>query len=502
MSMQKYEIIFIVLAFLFVISVIMCVFWFIKFKNTQIRLENEINNAKENINERVEIIENLKKNLQVLEEKNDDLQKNLAISQTNCINLDNKIKENLSFYENLQTEISTLRENITKINRDNSALSITLETKENEINELKLNNQKDKENLELNFKDQLQNMKKMFEEGIKSNFENIKNVNIKELSEDSKKKFDEIIKPLENNIKEYREKMIQTDASFKAVFENFQNQALKLGVQADELVNTLKGDKKMQGNLGELQLEKILNASGLVKGINYHTQVGYKDSAGKQKYLDMVVDLDNNKKAIIDSKFSLINYNNYCNSNDDEEKVKYAAELAKNLESHIKNLDSKEYKDYDVKTYPYIFMFIPYDDILRVALSQNQNLYTYAYEKGIFLTTPLTLLMALKTVYICWLNLQSDKNAEMILKLSGQIYDKFVIICEKFNTLSLRLESLQNSKDDVYKTLTGRGGMAGFVEKLKQQGAKTTKNLPKDIAEDAEIIDSLDFENQTKLIGS
>lgn len=490
MSKEEYEVVILCVFGLLILSLVFCVMYFIKFKNMQIRLENEINNAKENIDERMQIIDDLKKNLQKQEVLNDELQKNLAVSETNCINLQDKIDENMLQNTNLNSKISSLQDKVMELNSENLALNLSIKTKIDEINKLKESMKNDKEKLELSFKSQVENMKNFLEQGIKANFENIKNANIKELSEDSKKKFDELIKPLNDNIKEYREKMIQTDTNFKSIFENFQKEALKLGTQADALANALKGDKKMLGNLGELQLEKILDASGLVKGHNYHTQVGYKDENGNQKFLDLVVDFDSDKKAIIDAKFSLVNYSNYCESSDEKEKIIYAKKLANDLRNHINTLDSKEYKDYDTKAYPYIFMFIPYDNILRVGLTQDNNLYTYAYEKGIFITTPLTLLMALKTIYICWLNLQSDKKAENILKLAGQIYDKFVLVCEKFQTLDTRLNSLQNSKDEIHKTLSGRGGMSSYIEKLKTQGAKTTKSLPKELYDEAEILDS------------
>lgn len=490
MNIQDNQLVLLIAFAIFSISTILFIFYFIKYKNAQIRLENEINNSKENIAERTAIIDELKKDLQKQEYLSDELQKNLAVSETNCINLQDKIDENLKENSKLNEQILVLQDKLLNLNSQNSALNASMKTKIDEISELKKNIQKDRENLELSFKAQVENMAKLLKESTEKSFENIKNANIKELSEDSKKKFDELIKPLNENLKEYREKMIQTETSLRTNFQNFKEQAIKLGLSADALAGALKGDKKMLGNLGELQLEKILNASGLIKGQNYHTQVSYKDDSGNLKYLDLVVDFDSDKKAIIDSKFSLINYSNYCESEDEKDRVRFAKELANDLRKHIDSLNSKEYKDYDIKSYPYVFMFVPYDGILQVALSENPHLYTYAYEKGIFITTPLTLLMALKTIYICWLNLQSDKNVENILKLSGQIYEKFATLCDKFDTLSSRLDLVQNSKDEIYKTLSGRGGMASYIGKLKEKGAKTTKTLPKELFDDAQILDS------------
>ncbi|EKJ0131523.1 DNA recombination protein RmuC [Campylobacter fetus] len=130
---------------------------------------------------------------------------------------------------------------------------------------------------------------------------------------------------------------------------------------------------------------------------------------------------------------------------------------------------------------------MPNDSIFYTALNQDSTIYEYAYEKGIFITTPLTLLMALKTVYICWRNLKSDENAMRILSEAGRMYDKFRVFTEQFDKLESQLntviKTVSSSKTTLYD---GSGNLLSRFENLKKLGAKTNKNISKIYNESAE----------------
>ncbi|MDY6056722.1 MAG: DNA recombination protein RmuC, partial [Campylobacter lanienae] len=277
---------------------------------------------------------------------------------------------------------------------------------------------------------------------------------------------------------------------FKVNFENLKSETKGVITQARNLADALKGNKKILGNWGEIQLDSVLQSSGLILGVNYEKQVSYKDENGNQKYLDVVVKFDESKRAIIDAKCSLVNYNEYHNATDESQKDSYAKALAKDIKNHIDNLNSKDYAFLDSKNYEYIFMFIPNDNMLFVALSADSALYEYAYEKGIFITTPLTLLMALKTVYICWKNLKSDENATKIFIEAGKIYDKFDVFIKNYERLENQVIAMSKAIEDGKTTLyQGRGNLISKFENLKKLGAKTTKTLPYTTSDDEILIE-------------
>ena len=402
-----------------------------------------------------------------LEQKFSDLSVNLSIKdqELNSIKDENK---------NLQEQ------NIQNIQK-NTQLTTKLESA-NEINAQLKERQ-----------DELDNKtREYFELKTKQMSENLLNLSSKEMAENSAKILESLITPLKDEINKYQKSNLEINNTFKINFENLKSETKGVMTQAHNLAEALKSNKKILGNWGEIQLDSVLQSSGLILGFNYEKQVACKDENGNQKYLDAVVKFDENKKAIIDAKCSLINYNEYHNATDESLKEGYAKALAKDIRNHIDNLSSKDYAFLESKNYEYVFMFIPNDNMLFVALGADSTLYEYAYEKGIFITTPLTLLMALKTVYICWRNLKSDENAARIFSEAGKIYDKFDVFIKNYERLENQVIAMSKVIEDGKTTLyQGRGNLISKFENLKKLGAKTTKTLPYTISDDELISENM-----------
>ena len=285
------------------------------------------------------------------------------------------------------------------------------------------------------------------------------------------------IKPLRDEIAKYMSENLKLTTSFRENFEGLRAMSSELGKQANELATALKGNKKIAGNWGESQLDLVLENSGLVLNQNYQKQVLFDDSEGNRRYLDAVVDFGNGKKVVIDAKCSLVHYLEFANASDDESAKSAQKELVKDLRSHIDNLSSKDYQKYN-QAYEYVFMFIPNENMLYAGLGGDDKLYQYAYEKGIFLTTPLTLLMALRTVYMCWQNLKIDANTKKIFEAAGGIYDKLFTFINKFETIGRDIAGISKHFDEAKSVLNeGKGNLSKRVNDLKFLGAKTTKEL-------------------------
>ena len=173
-----------------------------------------------------------------------------------------------------------------------------------------------------------------------------------------------------------------------------------------------------------------------------------------------------------------MHYLDYSGASDPQSEKEAAKLLAADLKNHVDNLASKDYKSYTANTYEYVFMFIPNENMLFAALSADKNLYQYAYERGIFLATPLTLLMALKTVYICWQNLKSDANVLKITDAAGALYDKMAAFLEDFAKIENSLSALSNHVANAKTKLNaGTGNIIKRVEDVRALGAKTKKKI-------------------------
>lgn len=286
------------------------------------------------------------------------------------------------------------------------------------------------------------------------------------------------IKPLKNEIEKYQKSNIELNTIFRENFENLKVQSQNIMNEANKLTNALKNDKKAIGNWGEMQLDLVLDSSGLELGKNYQKQVFFEDNDKNRKFIDVLVDFGNGKKAVIDSKCSLIHYVEYCNAQNQDEAKNLAKVLVSDIKRHIDELSEKNYAKFDANTYDFVFMFIPNENILSTALYCEPNLYQYAYEKSIFLTTPLTLLMAMKTVRLCWQNIKIDENSMKVLNLAGKVYDKFAIFLENFEKIGNNISTISNNYDNAQKQLSqGKGNFLKQLEMLKEMGAKTSKTI-------------------------
>lgn len=291
------------------------------------------------------------------------------------------------------------------------------------------------------------------------------------LTKDSKAILDEVFTPLKQRVEEYQKNLLQNEAKLKENIDNAFKYSQEMSKSAQELGRILKGDKKLRGNFGELQLKRVFESSGLIQGRQYSLQEQLHTQGGR--YIpDAIVSLDEKRKIIIDAKFPLPN----AVTCDDETEIN-TQEIAQNLKARIDELASKPYKDIE-NAYDFVLLFIPYNNILDLALEADSSLYDYAYSKQIYLTTPHTLFMALKTIAITWQHIQSDKNIKQAFDEIGKFYDKFADVCSDFDKMARGLQSAQSAAEAMDTKLRGKGGLESRFDRLKALGAKTKKSIP------------------------
>lgn len=327
-----------------------------------------------------------------------------------------------------------------------------------------------------NAQEQYQNNLSLIKEELQKNFKEqnqtllINNKNL--INEDSKKLLEEIFIPIKNQVKAYEERLIKNEERLETQIKSMFDFSKHMGESANQLALILKGDKKVRGNFGEIQLKSILESSGLVEGEQYKLQssMHYENT----KYIpDAIIYLEREKSVIIDAKFSLPNNFDF---NQITEEIK--VEVFKNLRSRIDELSKKPYALLESNTYDFVLLFIPYQNILDLALDIDPTLYQYAYNKKVYLTTPHTLFMALKTINITWLNIRRNENVSKAFDEISKFYDKFVGVVESFNDIKTHIERLEKAKNDLdNKLISGSGNLSNRFRQLEDLGIKTKKSL-------------------------
>lgn len=375
-----------------------------------------------------------------------------------------------------------LSENLSKTVAEFASTKSKLEDKQIFIAELKANFSEERANLKKEYQENLaqleakyrlnlDELKKEFALNLAKQNADFLNQNKLMLNDEGKKMLDEIFTPIKKSVKEYSQKLENNEIALQTNIKNMFSYSQEIGKKADDLAKILKGDKKIRGNFAELQLKNVLEHSGLKFGEQYKLQEHFSDE-GKSYIPDAVVYLDKQKSIVIDAKFSLPSAFDF-----EERGENLCKELCQNLKARINELARKPYANFDSHSYDFVLLFIPYQNILDLALEFEPNLYQEAYQKKIYLTTPHTLFMALNTINISWRHIQSDENILKAFDELGKFYDKFASMLESFEAIKRNANTLLGNVDKMQSQLNGRGGLILRFEKLKELGIKTGKSI-------------------------
>lgn len=352
--------------------------------------------------------------------------------------------------------------------------------------------QADLDNLRLKNKEQKEEVEKLQEKFTKE-FENLANKILEEKSlkftERNEKNIKNILTPLnekillfEKKVEESQKENISIHSALKEQLLHLQTQNIKITQEAENLTKALKGDSKMQGNWGELVLERVLEKSGLEKDREYIVQQSFKREDGSRVLPDVIINLPDGKKMVVDSKVSLTDYERYVNSEDDF-KEKFLKDHINSLRRHVDQLSAKKYEDlYEMESPDFVLMFVPIEPAFAIAINQDSSLYNKAFEQNIIIVTPSTLLATLRTIDSMWNNEKQQRNAIEIARQAGALYDKFEGFVNDLTKVGKKMDEAKGEyRGAMNKLVEGRGNIVTSIEKLKKMGAKAKKSIPESI---------------------
>tara|TARA_R110002012_G_scaffold319389_3_gene539830 strand:- start:38993 stop:40387 length:1395 start_codon:yes stop_codon:yes gene_type:complete len=313
----------------------------------------------------------------------------------------------------------------------------------------------------------------------------------------NKENIKQILNPLQEKIQIFEKKVDDTQKESISMHSALKEQLLglkdlnqQMTKEATNLTRALKGDSKMQGNWGELVLERVLEKSGLEKDREYFVQQNFTREDGTRVLPDIVLNLPDNKKMIIDSKVSLTDYERYVNAEDDERDIHLKAHI-NSIRKHVDQLSEKKYEDlYDIESPDFVLLFIPIEPAFAVAINADNSIYNKAFEKNIVIVTPSTLLATLRTVDSMWNNEKQQQNAIEIARQAGALYDKFEGLVKDLTGVGKKIDDAKKDYSSAMnKLVDGKGNLITSVEKIKKLGAKAKKALPEAILKRAQSSD-------------
>ncbi|GFZ77180.1 DNA recombination protein RmuC [Aquaticitalea lipolytica] len=389
--------------------------------------------------------------------------------------------------EELKQNLSKIESEREEIRREKEFLNSELTRKNTEYENLQIHNLKRDEELAKQ------------QEQLRKDFELMASKILDEKSEkftlQNKENIKSILNPLQEKIQVFEKKVEDTQKESISMHSALKEQLLglkdlnqQMTKEATNLTRALKGDSKMQGNWGELVLERVLEKSGLEKDREYFVQQSFTTAEGSRVLPDVVLHLPDNKRMVIDSKVSLTDYERYVNA-DDDDRPQFLKAHVNSIRKHVDQLSEKKYEDlYDIQSPDFVLMFIPIEPAFAIAINDDNSLYNKAFEKNIVIVTPSTLLATLRTIDTMWNNEKQQQNAIEIARQAGALYDKFEGLVSDLTGVGKKIDDAKKDYSSAMnKLVEGKGNLITSVQKLKKLGAKAKKSLPEAIVKRAKI---------------
>jgi len=381
--------------------------------------------------------------------------------------------------EEKSSRVPGLEEGIEKAKQENSVLQVKLSELETRLEDERKNAE---EKLAL-----LQEAR----EQLKMEFQNVAN----KIFEDKSQKFtDQNRENIEGVLKPMREQLLEFKKKVEDVYDKESKDRVSLlneimhlktlneriSEDALNLTNALKGQSKTRGSWGEMILERVLEESGLQKGREYEVQAMYASEEGQRRHPDVIVHLPEGKDIVIDSKVSLTAYEKYCSADSEDKREKRLKEHILSIRTHVKALSEKRYEELEgIRTLDFVLMFLPVEGAFWTAIEAEQGLFNEAFDRNIMLVSPSTLLATLRIINNIWRYEDQNKNALIIAKKAGDLYDKFVGFVEALDDVGQKIDKARESYRTARNRLTeGRGNLVRRSIELRQLGVKAQKELP------------------------
>ncbi len=334
---------------------------------------------------------------------------------------------------------------------------------------------------------------------LKKEFENLANkifeAKGKAFSELSKQSLDTLLNPFRQQITEFRSKVedihhkeTQQQAQLRTELKQLQTLNQQITTEAHELATALRGQKKTQGNWGELMLENVLDRSGLQQEKDYRREVSFTTEEGRSRP-DVIVYLPEKKHLVIDAKVSLNAYTRYVNAEEEVERDVALAEHVAAISARIKELSDKNYYDLPGLNSPeMVFMFIPIESAFVEALKADEALFQKALEKNVLVATPTTLLTSLNIVRQLWRFEDQNRHTAELAEKATKVYDKLNGFLGSMEGVGKALDRAKDSYDKAFAQLyTGRGNLIKQANEFRRLGVSVKAELPQYISEKAEL---------------
>ncbi len=418
--------------------------------------------------------------LKILSNQKNELATQLALKNQAFDQIEQQQQQTLLALDELKQRNNELQQSLHTGEKANQALAMELE-KERELSEQKF---------------------QQFEENrkqLKMEFENLANEILKssqsQFSQQSREGLDLFLKPFRQQVNDFKtrveeihSKELTQRAELKTELKQLHELNRQMTEEANNLSTALKGEKKTQGNWGELILENVLDRSGLIAGKDYKREVSFNTDDGRRRP-DVIVYLPEEKHLVIDAKVSLNAYTRFVNAEDETERSLAIKEHVAAFAQRMSELSEKNYFELPgIKSPEMVFMFVPIESAFVEAIKADEQLFHAAIDKRILITTPTTLLTSLNIVRQLWRFEDQNKHTAKLADTASGVYNQLRLFLESMDHLGDQLDKAQNIYKKARDQLaSGKGNLVKRVAEFEKLGIAVKKEMPEAFVEQASL---------------
>ncbi len=405
--------------------------------------------------------------------------------------------------QHLQQSLSDIQQQNIQLTHQNDQLSSELHKAQGLAQKLQVLQQQERKHHDEKLQ-QLEHSRLQLKKEFESLAQQILKSTQQEFSQSSREGMENFLQPFRQQISDFNQKVetihthdLKQREELKTELKNLQKLNLQMTAEAHQLSTALKGQKKTQGNWGELILENVLDRSGLQLDKDYRREVSINTQDGRKRP-DVIVYLPDEKHLIIDAKVSLNAYTRYVNAETDIERTQALKEHILALSSRIKELSDKNYFELPgLKSPEMVFMFVPIESAFVEAIRADETLFQLAIDKQVLVTTPTTLLTSLNIVRQLWRFEDQNKYSARLAEEASKVYNQLRLFLESMDALGKQLDKSRQTYDTALKQfISGKGNLVKRVEDFQKLGVSVQKEMPAEMLEKARLeLDLIEYQS-------
>lgn len=432
----------------------------------------------ENLSERNEQLQRFQQKIEIAEQQHSELERYI-----------NELKERMGSsqtkVENLEEQLQFSQSSLSQKEKENQSISSRLNEMQNELTAVRTMLSEKQANFEQQQRNFIE-VKQQLNVEFQHLAQQILDEKSKRFSETNQSSLEALLKPFKEQIEGFQKRVnevhsesLKGSANLEAEIKRVLQIGVSMSEEAQNLTNALKGNNKVAGNWGEVQLETALQSAGLLAGEHYQSQESFRDEEGRRFAPDFVVHLPDQKHLILDSKVSLLAYDQAVRSKENFAISQALDEHCRSLRNHIEGLSKKNYSALlGIKSPDFVLMFVSIEAAYIEAMKHDPQLFNFGYERNVILVSHTTLMPILRTVANLWRIERGNNEAREISEKAGEIYNQVCVVADRLAKLGNTLNTANNQYNQAVTSLVGRRGLLGKVERFQHLSSKASQLVP------------------------